>query len=98
MNYFFAPHARQELMDATLYLSEVDPSLGRDFAEEVERAIALILQFPEAWPRVMPSARRCRMQIFPYAILYRIWDQQIEILAVMHSSRKPDYWTERLKE
>jgi hypothetical protein len=41
MNYFFDPHARQELKDATLYLSDVDPSLGNDFAEEVERTIAL---------------------------------------------------------
>jgi plasmid stabilization system protein ParE len=98
MNYFFAPHARQELRNATLYLSDVDASLGKAFAEEVERTIALILRFPEAWPRVTPSARRCRTQRFPYAILYRIWDEQIEILAVMHLSRKPDYWTERLKE
>src|SRR4051794_22407029 len=97
MKYFFDPHARQELMDAILYLSNVDPSLGKDFADEVERTIALILRFPEAWPRVTPSARRCRTQRFPYALLYRISDEQIEIVAVMHLSRKPDYWTERLK-
>lgn len=98
MNYYFAPHARQELKDATLYFSNLDPSLGKDFADEVERTISLILRFPEAWPRVTRSARRCRIQRFPYALLYRIGDEQIEILAVMHLSRRPNYWIDRLRE
>ena len=98
MKYYFDPHARQELNDATSHFSNVDPSLGENFAAEVERAISLILQFPEAWPRVTRLARRCRTQRFPYALLYRIRNDSIEILAVMHLSRRPDYWTERLKE
>jgi plasmid stabilization system protein ParE len=97
MNYYFDPHARQELKDATLYFSDINPDLGKAFAEDVERTISLILRFPEAWPRVLRSARRCRMQRFPYALLYRIWDEHIEILAVMHLSRQPDYWKDRLK-
>jgi plasmid stabilization system protein ParE len=98
MNYYFDPHARQELRDATLYFSDIDPILGKAFAEDVERTISLILRFPEAWPRVTRSARRCRTQRFPYALLYRVWREQIEILAVMHMSRQRDYWKERLKE
>ena len=35
---------------------------------------------------------------FPYALLYRVWNEQIEILAVMHLSRKPGYWADRLTE
>jgi len=98
MNYFFNPHARQELKDATLYFSDIDPVLGKGFAEDVERTISLVLQFPEAWPLVTRSARRCRTQRFPYALLYRIWNEQIEVLAVMHLSRKPGYWADRLRE
>ena len=98
MKYYFNPHARQELKDATLYFDNIDPALGKGFAAEVERAISLILRFPEAWPRVTRSARRCRTQTFPYALLYRIWDEQVEILAVMHLSRRPGYWINRLKE
>jgi plasmid stabilization system protein ParE len=98
MNYYFDPHARQELRDATLHFDGIDPALGRDFADEVERIISLVLRFPEAWPRVTRSVRRCRTQRFPYALLYRVWDEQIEILAVMHLSRKPGYWADRLRE
>ena len=98
MNYYFNPHARLELRDATLHFDGIDPALGTDFALVVERAISLVLQFPEAWPRVTRSVRRCRTQRFPYALLYRIWNEQIEILAVMHLSRKPGYWADRLRE
>lgn len=98
MNYYFDPHARQELNDATLHFSDISPDLGEAFAKDVERTISLILRFPEAWPRITRSARRCRTQRFPYALLYRVWREQIEILAIMHMSRQPDYWKERLKE
>ena len=98
MNYYFNPHARLELRDATLHFDSIDPTLGKDFAVEVERAISLVLEFPEAWPRVTRSVRRCRTQKFPYALVYRIWNEHIEILAVMHLSRKPGYWADRLTE
>ena len=70
MNYYFNPHARLELRDATLHFDDIDPALGKDFAVEVERAISLVLRFPEAWPRVTRSVRRCRTQRFQYALLY----------------------------
>ena|ERR1043165_2186531 len=98
MRYYFNPHARLELREATLHFDGIDPALGKDFAVEVERAISLILRFPEAWPRVTRSVRRCRTQRFQYALLYRIWNEQIEIVAVMHLSRKPGYWADHLRE
>lgn len=98
MKYYFNPHARQELKDATLYFDNIDPALATDFADEVARTISLILRFPEAWPRITRSARRCRTQRSPYALLYRIWNGQIEILAVMHLSRRPEYWIDRFRE
>ena|SRR5690348_10203177 len=97
MNYFFDPHAQNELRSATLHFDEIDADLGRDFALEIERAISL-LQFPEGWPQVARSVRRCPTKRFPYALLYRIRHDQIEFLAVMHESRKPGYWSNRLRE
>jgi plasmid stabilization system protein ParE len=97
MNYCFDPHARQELKDAVLYFNKINTALGSSFASEVERTIARILRFPEAWPLVTRSARRCRMRRFPYGIVYRLREKEIEIISIMHLSRRPDYWAERLK-
>jgi plasmid stabilization system protein ParE len=95
MNYSFLPHASQELEDATLYYSNLDTSLGGSFRAEIERVIGLILKLPNAWPLITNTARRCRTRRFPYAVVYRDRENEIQILAVMHVSRPPRYWLDR---
>jgi len=46
----------------------------------------------------MREIRRCRVKRFPYAVIYFVHDDVIYVLAVMHLSRHPDYWRERLPE
>jgi toxin ParE1/3/4 len=96
MNYYFEVHARQELRDAIAYFDSVNSRLGDDFREEVARLISLLLRFPKAWPELSLSTRRCRTKRFPYALIYRIQEDVIEIIAVMHLSREPNYWVDRL--
>ena len=96
MNYHFEVHARQELRDAIDYYDSLDSRLGGEFREEVERLISLLLKFPNAWPELSLSTRRCRTKRFPYALIYRIKEEMIEIVAVMHLSREPNYWVDRL--
>jgi hypothetical protein len=67
MNYHFEVHARQELRDALAYYDSLDSLLGDKFREEVERLISLLLDFPNAWPELSLSTRRCRTKRFPYA-------------------------------
>ena len=96
MNYHFEVHARQELRDAIAYYDSLSSRLGDKFREEVERLISLLLKFPNAWPELSLSTRRCRTKRFPYALIYRSKEEEIEIVAVMHLSREPNYWVDRL--
>jgi plasmid stabilization system protein ParE len=96
MNYYFEVHARQEFRDAIAYYDSLNSRLGDKFHEEVERLISLLLKFPNAWPELSFSTRRCRTKKFPYALIYRTKEEQIEIVAVMHLSREPNYWVDRL--
>lgn len=96
MKYYFEVHARQEFRDAIDYYDSLNSRLGDKFREEVERLISLLLKFPNAWPELSLSTRRCRAKRFPYALIYRVKDDTIEIVAVMHLSREPNYWVDRL--
>ena len=96
MTYSYHPHARKEFDDATDYYDAIDPELGDDFLEEIDECITRILKFPRAWTRLGGSVRRCRMHRFPYSLIYDLEDEHVFILAVMHSSRKPNYWVDRL--
>jgi hypothetical protein len=98
MSFYFDPHAIRELQQATDYYSSISHTLGEAFACEMDRVIKRILSLPRAWTIITASIRRCRARGFPYAVIYRIKDEQIEILAVMHISREPNYWISRINE
>jgi len=98
MSFYFDPHAIRELQQATDNYSSISHTLGEAFACEMDRVIKRILSLPRAWTIITASIRRCRARGFPYAVIYRIKDEQIEILAVMHISREPNYWISRINE
>ncbi len=39
--------------------------------------------------------RRYIVPRFPYLVYYRTQDERIDVFAIAHQSRKPDYWLER---
>jgi plasmid stabilization system protein ParE len=95
MTYSYHPDARRELEDATDYYDRIDPKLGDGFLEEIDECISRILRFPEAWTRLRGAVRRCRTHRFPYSLIYELEGEHAFILAVMHSSRRPNYWAGR---
>lgn len=40
--------------------------------------------------------RACRVDGFPYRVVYEVLPDAIYIIAVAHASREPGYWTNRL--
>jgi len=95
MNYSFHEEAEKELFEAIEYYEERQPGLGLKFSEEVYATIERICANPLAWTAIDPKTRRCLTNKFPYGVLYRIVDDHIRIMAVMHLHRKPDYWRDR---
>jgi plasmid stabilization system protein ParE len=96
MQYDFHPEAQGELQSAVDYYDAINPELGDAFLDEVERVLARIVKFPEAWPQLSLNTRRCRTVGFPYGIVYHVRADRILIVAVMHLQRQPDYWASRI--
>lgn len=96
MIHAFHPEARREYLAAVSYYEQRRLGLGSKFTLEVETAIARILDAPMRWPLVEQDVHRCLTHKFPYGILYTIERDCILIVAVMHCSREPGYWKERL--
>jgi plasmid stabilization system protein ParE len=66
------------------------------FAEEMNRAIAMISETPKRWPAANHGMRKILLQRFPYAIFYRETHSGVQAVAVAHGHRKPGYWNKRL--
>ncbi|MCK9995233.1 MAG: type II toxin-antitoxin system RelE/ParE family toxin [Candidatus Krumholzibacteria bacterium] len=96
MKFEFHPDAKIELFHAIDYYETCEPLLGYDFALEVRSTIQNICDFPDAWPILGESIRRCLTRRFPYGVLYSIESDKVLILAVMPLHRDPDYWKNRL--
>jgi plasmid stabilization system protein ParE len=88
--------ALAEVSEARDYYAAVRPELGREFVTEVDRAISRVVANPLTWPTYSRRTRRYLLHRFPYAVIYRVKDDVLRILAVSHLHRRPGYWTRRL--
>ena len=92
----FLPQAEEEMNAAAQYYESQSQGLGSDFLLEVERTTEAISSNPKAAPTIRNGIRRRLLRRFPFGLLYKIEEDQILILAVMHHRRRPGYWRDRL--
>jgi plasmid stabilization system protein ParE len=95
MKYLFHPSAKKELADAADFYEAQRINLGQELSQEVQATITQICESPGVWEKLDAYNHRCLTNRFPYGIIYRIEPDHIRIMAVMHLSRKPDYWKNR---
>src|SRR5260370_9178180 len=98
--YGFHTEACEEYLAGTrYYLDHASPLVAAAFVAEVEAAIQTLLASPTTWAVIEePEIRRYLLKHFPYSIYYR-WEPErdrVSIYAVMHFSRRPGYWRDRV--
>jgi plasmid stabilization system protein ParE len=96
MTYEFHPEARIEYFEAIAYYEERQHGLGARFTIEIENTIQRIVNDPYRWQEVEDNIRRCITHTFPYGVLYSVERNRIFLLAIMHHSREPGYWINRV--
>jgi toxin ParE1/3/4 len=92
--------AESELTEAISWYEGEREGLGRELWEEVQGITALIAENPQIGgliPRVKVSipVRRVPLRRFPYFVIYRERQHDIQIVAFAHMSRHPGYWRTR---
>ncbi|HOH28638.1 MAG TPA: type II toxin-antitoxin system RelE/ParE family toxin [Candidatus Hydrogenedentes bacterium] len=93
--HFLQPAATEMIAAARYYESKVE-GLGHRFLNEIEQVAASICGHPDAGVLVRGKVRRRLLHHFPFVLLYIEDSGTIEIVAVMDTRRKPDYWISRL--
>jgi plasmid stabilization system protein ParE len=96
MKIDFHLRAEAELDSAYEYYEQQKRGLGKRFIREISAAVLRIKHYPEAWQPIENQVRRCQTQHFPYAVIYRIYEDKILIIAITHLRRKPNYWQNRI--
>lgn len=93
---FLHPLAMEEMLEAKNFYNFKVNGLGNHLFEEIDRAIKLIEETPVTWPTIFKDLHRFILKKFPFAVIYRIKDDSIQVIAFMHQRRKPLYWRKRL--
>ncbi len=97
MKVGFLQTADDEFVEAIAYYNLQSEGLGLEFAAEVKRALGRILQYPTAWTPLSKRTRRCRLNRFPYALLYQVRSELVLVMAVQNLHKHPDAWKSHLK-
>lgn len=91
----YADAAREEGLAAAAWYGEQQGDLQTRFLEQWKDAENRIAARSEIHRCFEGDLRKCRFEVFPYALIFRIRGDELQVLAVMHMSRRPGYWKAR---
>jgi toxin ParE1/3/4 len=96
VNYRLHPDAALEHEEQIAYYEERRAGLGRRYHLATLRAIERAVLAPHRFKIVRPpNLRKVSLRGFPFTVIYREVDFQVQVLAVAHHRRAPNYWARR---
>ncbi len=90
------PAAAAEAGAASSWYRQRSLDAAQRFVSEVNETVSRIIDAPERWQRSRYGTRHLKLANFPYLVAYRCFGTTVQVLAIAHGSRKPNYWKDRL--
>jgi toxin ParE1/3/4 len=92
--------AEAELRDAASWYESRRTGLGLEMLAEVDEGIERIRRTPFQFARLETNpdeqtVRRLLLRRFPFQLIYEVAKEEIQLLAVAHTRRRPGYWKHR---
>ncbi len=86
-----------DIKDALYKYETISIHLGNKFLDQIWFAQARIYSNPQAFSKITKSGfRRCLLKGFPYKIFFRIKENKIVVIALIHQARSNKYLKRRL--
>jgi plasmid stabilization system protein ParE len=97
VNYRLHPEAALEHEEQVGYYEERSVGLGRKYHAATTHAISKAIAQPHQFRLArQPNFRQVGLLGFPFTITYRELNGEVQVLAIAHHRRHPDYWTMRI--
>ncbi len=90
------PAAQAEAEAAARYYAARSPRAAAAYVAELDTAISEIERAPHTLLQHVHGTHRILLKRYPFAIVFRLEEQRILIVAIAHGSRRPGYWVTRL--
>jgi toxin ParE1/3/4 len=97
-----AAEALDEAHNAAEWYESRRAGLGSAFLAELDRCLDLLAEHPQAFPKLADTdprfgIGRALLTRFPYGVVFFELPDRLHVLAVTHTSRRPGYWLNRVK-
>jgi len=91
------PLAMGDIGSAAYWYEQREEGLGERFTREVIETIDQLVSTPLAYRlrHRRLGVRWCMPRHFPYRIIYRVSDDLITVIAVIHAARHHSHWKKR---
>lgn len=89
------PEASHDAEEARDQLEAQRPGQGQTFLDRLNETLARIGAMPEMYGVVWRNVRAARLRQFTYVVYYRVHDDRVEVIAVMHGRRGAAAWRGR---
>jgi plasmid stabilization system protein ParE len=83
------PQAEEDIKQAAFWYQMEKDALGSDFLAALSHQLQLIEMHPYQYGIRYKGLRAALLNKFPYLIYYRIAEQTIRVLAILHTKRNP---------
>lgn len=93
------PECEAELIEAARWY-QLQAGNGGDLIDAFQQGLDSIALEPRRYPRPhyyigRREYRRLQLERFPYAIVFELFADHIDVVAFAHTSREPGYWLTR---
>ena len=90
----FKPEVYDDIKNAYQWYESQCVGLGEDFLLTLEESYAKITGTPKLYQDIYKNVRRKLVRRFPYGIFFVLRDNEVIVIAIMHTRRKPSDWNE----
>jgi plasmid stabilization system protein ParE len=89
VNLQFVPAVVTDIEKSVRYYRKIQVELAAKFRESFNVSVEAIRRRPGRFPVIFDGHRRALLRSFPYAIYFKIDNEEIFVVLVIHSARRP---------
>lgn len=99
-NAILLSSAKNDISEAAVWYQKAREGLGRKFTSEIRKKVEFICRNPLVFAIRYKTVRTATLDNFPFLIHYQVDSRSktILVIAVLHTSRNPEIWSERIAE
>jgi plasmid stabilization system protein ParE len=90
------PEAEHDLAESAAWYEQQRTGLGQEFLDAALATFSAITDIPNGFAVIHRSVRRALLHRFPFAVFYVFDRDGVVVLGVLHGSRHPRFWMNRV--